>query len=112
MTWQAQEFRPGGEAVDGAMIARISNDVLGPLTGPMVVAAEVENEKQLKIVYGSMPMLFLTEFDAADVEAAKELLVVAARHLNEAEAAHGFKLSLEEAKLAAARTIRAKLLGR
>ena len=113
MTWQAQEFKPGGESVDVAVIVRIASTELGPLMSPTLVVAENETEKQLKIVHGNnAPMIFFTEFDAGDVEAAKELFVVAAKILNEAEAAHGLKLSLEEAKLAAARTIRGRLLGR
>ena len=94
-------------------MVRISSNELGPLTGPMLVVAELETQKQLKIVYGNnMPMIFFNEFDAGDVEAAKELFILAAKQLNEAESAHGLKLSLEEAKLAAARTIKGRLLGR
>ena len=113
MTWQAQQFSPNGQNLSeiGTMV-RLISDELGPLGGPMLVIAKIDLKKQLKIVYGEQSILFLTEFDAEDEEAAKELFVLVAKKLNEAEAKHGMKLALEDAKRAAGAILRAKFLGR
>jgi hypothetical protein len=113
MTWGAQQFQPNGQDISEIVsLVRLVSDELGPLTGPMLVIGKVDLEMQLKIVYGKQPILFLTEFDAEDEKAAKELFVLAAKNLNEAEAEFGMKLPLEDAKRAAGAFLRSKFLGR
>lgn len=113
MTWQAEQFNPHGQDISGTLaVVRLASDELGPTTGPILTIAKLDLEKQLKILYGPQPMLFLTEFDDADEEAAKELFVQMAKKMNEAEAQHGAKLSIEDAKRAAGAFLRSKILGR
>jgi hypothetical protein len=113
MTWSAQQFQPNGQDLSETLtFVRLASDEIGPLTGPLLIIGKVDLEMQLKIVYGKQPMLFLTEFDAEDEKAVKELFVLAAKNLNEAEAEYGMKLEIEDAKRAAGAFLRSKLLGR
>lgn len=113
MTWGAQQFNPHGQNTSEILsIVRLPSDELRPLKGPMLVIGKVNLQKQLKIVCGEQPILFLTEFDAKDEGAAKELFVLVAKKLNKAEAKLGMKLTLKDAKRAAGATLRGRFLGR
>lgn len=109
MAWQAQQFTPDALVLNTVgTVVRLSGPV-GHLSSPILVVAKTPSDRQLHIIHGETPMLFLADFDALDEAAAIAIFVKVAHTMTALEAEQG-EFSIEEARRVAHGCLKSLLL--